>query len=186
MYVAYCKAKCKSSKRSTTVSSEEPGWPKQHAQVRAKLKLGTSKWTPGRTVPGVESERGRDLLDIAYQAYICKKEKDPTLELADVYVDVSQSAKHFPWIFRGLRSVTTSSVYFSFGRERLLHPQELFSVMGFGRPVFTQLSNSALQTMLGECMALPCVAVPLFGLITGAFPEKWSRTSGSENAALTE
>ena len=146
-------------------SSQSEGWQKASRAMRAKHKL-----TPFNehvyTVPSSAgfTARVKDLLDVGFQM----NSRNPEA----LFCDVSQSVQHTPWVRSKLRSITTSSRYWSYSAERLLEPQELLRAFGF-EPDCTGVSKHHLQNLLGECMSPPCIGIIILTLAT-CTPTLWT------------
>eukprot|EP00971_Amphidinium_carterae_P348147 6490349-Amphidinium_carterae.2 len=141
-------------------------WKNKHAEVRKKEKCeGIPCWAGTDTLqwPGLETQRVKDVINLAWQVNVKKLGAD-LINPFKLYVDVSQSGHHRPWVYGKLRSVTTSSVIFNFGARRCLLPEEVFAILGFDEAKFGTLSSFAKKDLVGECMALPCVAMCLAAL----------------------
>eukprot|EP00971_Amphidinium_carterae_P125035 2477218-Amphidinium_carterae.1 len=93
--------------------------------------------------------------------------------MSGVFVDVSQDGHLKPWTRHKLRSITTSTAWFSFDHKRLLLPEELFKVLGFNANT-SNMSASALSDLLGEAIAPPCLGILLMSILT-AIPGFWTR-----------
>ena len=81
--------------------------------------------------------------------------------LANVTVDVSQSLNRKPWNV-GVPTLTTSSLLFSFDRQRIICPAEHLRIMGFGTCNVSNLSSRQLRSLAGEAIALPAAALVLY------------------------
>ena len=104
---------------------------------------------------GISAHRERDVVDIAFA----------TTQDRDMWVDISQSASCRPWVtsksLGGLRSMCSSSVYFSAKQDRLLLSKEHMSLLGFniGSLSFQGLTAAGIRSLSGEAMAPPCVGL---------------------------
>ena len=100
--------------------------------------------------------------------------------MPEMYSDTSQDASCLPWCTNGLRSLTTSSEFWSHRLGRHLIPCELFTCVGFKKPQLTGLSHSMQKDLLGECMSVPASTVALLSLLT-SLPDYWSGLSSASH-----
>ena len=102
-------------------------WRKQHLQYRQENKLGATKpWSEaGMGMGGVRSAREKDLVEIVAG----KVRAEAFSSTSDLVADLSQSIARAPFS-KGVRCLTTSSQLFAFKLQRLLTPQEYWSIMG--------------------------------------------------------
>ena len=174
------KRKTVASTSATKAAQGSQEWRRHHQQVRDQTKCpakSANAWTKvhaKQLKPLGLTERCLDLIDLAHDVVTAKHREDA--DVSGLYLDLSQSGGHRPWTCEQLRSVTTSSHYFSYSLCRPIEPQELFGVLGFLKPQFGTLSFSCLKSMLGECMSLPCVGLIVYGLCVAGFPDKWAGT----------
>ena len=83
-------------------------------------------------------------------------------------VDVSQCISRKAWSKDQLRSMTTSSYYYHFGKGRCLVPREYMRALGFP-PVNTEgLEPGAIRNLAGEAMAPPAIALALLSVIAAS------------------
>ena len=88
-------------------------------------------------------------------------------DLTAILVDVSQDGGRRPWSGH-LRSMTTSSCFYSFSADRLLVGSEHMNIMGFPSHLNLQhLSESAVKDLIGEAFSLPTTSVVVLCLVTG-------------------
>ena len=142
-----------------------PKWRQQHTDMRMAegIPENAYKYTNDfyHTDMGPRDGRCADLVNLAYQVLT----KDGG-SVGDSFVDISQSGSRKPWMTDVLRSVTTSSCYWSFSRRRCLLQPEIFRIMGFMADTdYSDLSVGQLQDLVGACMALPSVGLMLLSLM---------------------
>ena len=61
--------------------------------MRQECGVGTGRWTPGRRLQDVTTERAVDLIDLTFQVI---QKSHPGHDMKNVYVDISQDGKHRP------------------------------------------------------------------------------------------
>ena len=131
--------------------------------MRAKL----PRRLPAFAMKGVQSQRAKDLVLLAAEHIAAKTDATgDELEkvLANYVVDFSQSAGRQPWSTM-LKPLTTSSQLYASGRKRKLVPLQHMLVLGFGKGISLEhCSNRAVCNLAGEAMALPNVAAILLAL----------------------
>ena len=163
----------KGIKRDSTgnvkVVGRTEAWRAKHEEVRVECGVGSALWTPGRRLDDVPTEPARDLLDLAYQVV---QKAEPGRDMSDCFVDISQDGKHRPWCRGYIRSITTSTKWWSFKLQRALLPEELLQILGFDGVELGSLSKAAISDLLAESIALPCLSVVLGSMVL-ALPDLW-------------
>ena len=108
--------------------------------------------------------------------------------------DVSQNLSWLRPDIPGASSVfCTGSRIYSFKEDRVLLAEELLGAVGWripGRqpPTCSSLSNHDLQDLVGECMALPCLAAAVWALILALgdrMPDAWSSCRAGQALAAS-
>ncbi len=177
-----------------------PCWHQQCSSIRAQLK---EEGFPDHAAHPAEdwrmrglsgTEREKEVLEVFYLANL----RAQGLTCADVagaadlrehlFCNISQNPA---WLHPGRTSrvpcVCTSTRLFSYGADRVVHPAELLNAMGWQQcdpkggkpslPLLGGLQESDLQDLAGECMALPPLALAIWGLLVStacAFPGLWA------------
>ena len=132
--------------------------------------------------------REREVLEVFLMA--ASLSKGLSLSTADLNIvrqeltaDVSQNLSWLRPDNPGVSSVfCTGARIYSFKEDRLLLAEELLAAVGWripGRepPTCRSLSNHDLQDLVGECMALPCLAAAVWALILAIgehMPSAWT------------
>ena len=109
-----------------------------------------------------------DTLDVIAASVLQRREHDRDhVALHDVLVDVSQSLLR-PTMSsaRGVAPcLTSSSVLYSYGHDRVVLPDELARMQGFGSIIWpSACTQRDEKRMLGSGMSLPCVGSILLAL----------------------
>ena len=74
-----------------------------------------------------------------------------------------------------MRTFTKTDMWYSFGRDRTLLPEERMAILGHGHCRDHNLTEKDMQSLVGEAMAAPNLAVVLYSVIVGAdLPKFWS------------
>eukprot|EP00971_Amphidinium_carterae_P231732 4599076-Amphidinium_carterae.2 len=160
--------------RKVPAQGASTAWQKKHDDVRKKENcVDVPPWSGTATLqwPGLESKRVLDVINLAWQVTVKKIGAD-VLNPFKLFVDVSQSGHHKPWVYGKLRSITTSSVIFNFGAKRCLLPEETFAILGFDGVDCSTLSGWVKKDLVGECMALPSIAMCLSALCSALQPNE--------------
>ena len=146
-----CQADRRAKQRSDDGSGRGRGWVAKHRQVRLELQLPPDQ---------VGAKREDDLIALAEQAAGVKQ-----MSMTTLFTDLSQCGGRRPWSST-IRSLTTSSVVYSHSLRRCLVPKELFNLMGYPRSLdLGGITQRQASDLVGESMALPCVAMPLLSLL---------------------
>ena len=122
------------------------------------------------------TDRRRELLDLAFLHTCVKKGVNPSDAMhkqsvrahvaTDLFCDISQNPYRRPWSTGALRCFTTSTMTYSFERDSIIDPEEAFKLHGFDAPPEGHgCSRDDLQDLVGNCMAVPCVAIALLALV---------------------
>ena len=172
----------KSSKahRNTLLKKGMLGWSlKPWTGVGAAAAASTQSVGGQITKPRVrgtgQTEAKKELLDCAFVFGCGKKNVDPVEAMrkqsarqraaANLFCDVSQGICRHPWTLDVLNCTTTSSVWYSFERDSILDPREIFRLHGFDTPPEDVCNFVELQGLIGNCMAVPSVGSVLHGLL---------------------
>ena len=146
----------RSYKESACGSGE--GWRGTHDAYRKKMgikQLGR-KWSDEHSTLGLQTERELDVVDTVAASGHSQR--------ADACVDVSQtlgrssSATCFPCL-------TTSSHFYVFSLRRAVMAREHLQILGFPSADVEGLTESAISSLAGEAMAVPCMAMVLASLL---------------------
>ena len=83
----------------------------------------------------------------------------------DLLVNLSQGVKRKPWTVGTIGRITTNSRWYSFDRDAVLQPEELWA--NYGRYVHwaTNLPLPTMQRLLGNCMAVQPMAAIVDAMI---------------------
>ena len=157
------------------------GWKKKHTARREAEGLEdipfSCRWSTRNAslCRGISaSARTLDVLDLAMEVTLKRK---PHLDEATaekmLFADVSQCGSRSPWTMSTLRSVTTSTDFFSFARKRAVLPAEVFRLLGFTKVNTRGLGAGDLKDLVGEAMPLPPMSVLIVSLLT-SIPGFWS------------
>ena len=167
-------ATAKEDEHASRVLSKK--WQKESLVERNELMVspGFSPWTSSAQFRGLGvtmNPRVKDLLDI----FIIRKMKEIQLpldklepHLKDCFVDVSQSHQRHTATRQGVnKCLTTSSLMYSYGQDRLLMPIEHIYLQGYPRSfkVPHHASATDLRDFAGEAMCLPCLATVMWSLM---------------------
>eukprot|EP00971_Amphidinium_carterae_P334572 6469927-Amphidinium_carterae.1 len=140
----------------------EKKWKAQHAVFKAQQKVPIIPWSG--SMEGINTERVRDLIHTTHSCLLAQGHRPE-----DFFVDVSQSLSRSPWCST-LRTLTTSSTYFSFAKGGIVHPSAHLRVLGLNFE--GTYSASAYKFLAGEAMAAPCVALASMALLM-SLPHCW-------------
>ena len=158
-------------------------WQVQSSTLRSAtgVSQGWNGWTslPGFRAEGISlTKRVRDLIDVGAAKHLMRSCGTVALdaatmkqELEHVYADVSQGHCRQPWtktsfcratqkcLTQASPCFTGSTIMYSYGKDRFVHPQEMARMMGW--PEDVELSSSISQCkykqMIGNSVALPCL-----------------------------
>ena len=186
--------------------AEEMSWKKQVDLQRSAWRL--------QGIPGHDSHplataalrglrgtaREREILEVYLMAASLAKglslnNADLHTASQDLTADVSQNLSWLRPDTPGVSSVfCTGSRIYSFKEDRILLAEELLGAVGWripGRqpPTCSTLSNHDLQDMVGECMALPCLAAAAWALILAIgdrMPDAWSSCGAGQALAVSQ
>lgn len=151
-------------------------WHKESLSERNSLNVspGYSPWTSRATFKGLGlplTDRIKDIIDIFVIRMM--KEKQKTVaelepDLVDCFIDVSQSHGRHCHSRDGMnKCLCTSSMLYSYGKDRLVLPVESLYMQGY--PVTLQVPRhvtaSQLRDFSGEGMCLPCIASVIWSLM---------------------
>ena len=84
-----------------------------------------------------------------------------------------------------MRRVLRNSRVYSYEHDRILSAYEVFRIYGWRDPVLQGLTERQAWDLVGDSMALPPLAVALFGLLLGARPharELWDEEPRASDA----
>ena len=158
----------------------------QAFRERVGVPLHFRPWTGREQFRGhglVSSARIAEVLDLAAIA-ICRQQGLTMREMTPLavrkvlrgaYIDVSQSVSRRAWAAAGqpLPTLTSSSVIYSFGADRVLLGRELCALHGFTSSLKlpASITDNDLRALVSNSMALPCVALVIWALmLTKQFP----------------
>ena len=143
--------------------------------VRKQLALpaGQAWMEAGGVCKGLTTIRAKDVVNVAYAALI--KAGVSVEQIQHYTVDTSQCVKRKTWGEK-VRNLTTSSCLFSFGKDRVLCPDEHYNVLGLEGVKLDGLSERQSKELAGQAMAAPCIALPLLCLIA-SLPNIWARAT---------
>eukprot|EP00971_Amphidinium_carterae_P335431 6471264-Amphidinium_carterae.4 len=124
--------------------------------MRAKVK-DMPRWSASNEMRGVNSQRARDLIDLACQM----QDKEDWGSSKFLTIDYSQSAERKPWSHSSCKSLVCASSLFICSRDRIAHPVEHAAMLGFDIKTmnFEGLSWSEIRDLTGDAMAAPTVGV---------------------------
>ncbi len=169
-------------------SQEFRKWKVHSSTVRAGLSVDPSfsPWTTreGTKLLGVPRNCPRvlDLIDIAYTAALRRNIKRPIKDrlfvdalIADLYVDLSQACQRKPWSDGGgLKTLTTSSIIYSFRLDLIIDSKALFKLHGFPDDLrLFSLSESSRRSLLGETWSLPCAGIAFYAFVLNSQAPWW-------------
>ena len=120
--------------------------------------------------------RVEGLIDVAIALSKGRRSEDRMPSMAhdhrdqqELFIDISQDVDRRPWSSPGLRSVTTSSEFFSLRHKRLLLPIEHYQLLGFAplrNPQDSKVSATQHRDLSGEAMSPPVVALAILGVLS--------------------
>ena len=150
---------CRLGRRASNAPKK---WPEQHTAFREKNSLAEegASWADTHELKGVSLEREKDLVNLVWSHM---RQRYPTLtsdQLSrELIVDVSQSICHNPWSMGKIRSLTAASRYYSYAADKVLNPQEQFSLLGFGPVSMEGLSRSQAFELASQAMSMPVITM---------------------------
>lgn len=139
-------------------------------------------WSNGMKMPS-ETPRVKALLDLVATErlmYACSNQQTPISEIKEfsqerkqellkhVFCDISQNPK-----FRSCTGndgvtgcLTTSTLLYSYGKDRMVLPFELMLFQGHrrGLKIPQDMKSSSLRSLAGEGMAVPCLGAIIWSL----------------------
>lgn len=155
-------------------------WRQRSAAIRESLLISPtySPWTRRNEFQGLgipHTQRVLDLLNVVtaerlYSLEIPFSARDSQIEeaMAESFVDVSQSHDRRPCSHQHgcLPTVTTSTLLYSFSKDSVVLPQELFMLHGFPRHMAIPpgMTQSNFRSMVGNGMCAPSLAQSLGAL----------------------
>eukprot|EP00435_Cladocopium_sp_Y103_P009938 s1246_g2.t1 len=158
--------------------ADDPKWKLQAMELRNTLPLDRRRATPWSNkarlqgLPG--TDRVKEMIDLAY---LCTEASlkaaglpsSPDQVTATLSVDVSQNAARKAW--GSLRTLCTSSSIYLYGQDRAMLPIEGLRLMGFGTRASRAggLSDGEVVDLVGNCMAVPSVALAQLALLAAGF-----------------
>ena len=148
------------TRRNTLIANWE------HMSSQAKTKLQVPKvvrgWTskPHIKLRGVP--RSQRMIDIINTAWEVKLQQSPVELLeqdmsTDFWCDLSQCISRSPWFTGTLRTLTTSSIIYSFERDLVLTGSDHMRLQGWPDRFLRGTPESDLQQLAGEGTSLPLV-----------------------------
>lgn len=144
-----------------------------------RIPVAFAPWTSSRNVRAeglTLTTRIKDIMDLVTAERMREQRvaaQHATRERLDelmqrTFLDVSQSHERRKFSHEGqiLPTVTTSSMLYSFGLDRVVKPEELFRWHGYPRTlVFPEcLSAASLKVLVGNSMSAPCLAQAILSL----------------------
>ena len=162
--------------RSVSATGMEK-WQQQAAALRESLPptlKDQRPWSPNARMQGLSAlPRQQELLDLAYletKSWLQKQGMDDSHQrvVKSLVADVSQNIGRKPW--GPMRTHTTSSMIYSFERDRLVIPAEGLRLLGFPNVarMVQGLSSADTVELVGQAMAVPSVTLAAAALIVGA------------------
>ena len=156
------------------------GWCKTHEAARRMERLPAISWRAQRYLTGVPPlERPRDVLDLCYQRYWKATEERYKKEGKDfqsligedgliacrLFADLSQDGRRKAFAPH-LRSMCSSSAYYTFDRDRMISPWEHLEFLGWhvSRLRLDGLTLHAVRDLAGEAMAAPSIGLAVTSL----------------------
>ncbi|CAE7321342.1 unnamed protein product [Symbiodinium sp. CCMP2592] len=134
-------------------------------------------WTPHMQGVGLpKSQRVLEVLDLfAWQALLQRTTASVALRMSfadkktmlqDAYVDVSQNPKFCSVNSPGkpVGCLTTSTILYSYGRDRVLIPQEYMLLQGHRRGYKLPASGNQVRQLAGEGICLPVLGVVIWAM----------------------
>ncbi len=124
------------------------------------------------------SERARRFIDLAcvtqcFQESVAPGGPDGPKCAQNVYVDFRHCVCRKPW--GRIRAVASSTVYHSFGKDRVFKATELTQRYRWPCPASKFISEPNIQDLVAECMPWPCTAVAMMAMIfTVPMPSMWA------------
>ena len=135
----------------------------KHEQLRKKWKIDSSgrRWSQEKPIRGSgQTERLTDCIDLCWQ-YVSQQGAFNSTD--EVLLDVSQDLERRPWATNRFPTMTRSTEFFSFTRQRVLAGAEYLQVLGFDVSAsglkLDKLSQHQLKDLAGDCMAPPSIAL---------------------------
>lgn len=158
-------------------------WKQSSAKWRQQLDMSKSyrPWTgrddfEGKGIP--HTPRILDLLDCVTAQkckHVAKDASSIKTAMEGVFVDISQShdRKCFSTTQGVLPTMTTGTMLYSFSRDSVVTPLEMFLLQGHGRQttIPDKMTDSDLRRLSGEGMAVPSLAAVIWSIhMTKQFP----------------
>ena len=160
-----------------------PQWQLQSYSIRSQLPADvrhSSPWSSaGFSLPGLKKvPRILEVLDLAVLGYLGEQlrpnmsMRDMQEQCSELFTDVSQNPARRSYTHRAQdqsnvsKCLTTSTVLYTHGRDRLVLPQELLYFQGHSLDVRVPpgMKASALRDLAGEGICLPCLATLIYAL----------------------
>eukprot|EP00971_Amphidinium_carterae_P342084 6481258-Amphidinium_carterae.1 len=160
--------------RPQAAKSSSEAWLKSHEKLRSKLQSGSSVlWCDTHELHGLPSTaRVVDALNLT--ASLFKNEnKDAGQE--QVLIDFTQDMSRKPFQAGAFRTITRTTEFYSFSRDRVVLPAEHLCVLGWCNVKLEELSPGEVKDLAGDGMALPVIGLVVLsmlcsGALTEAFP----------------
>ena len=111
---------------------------------------------------GLRTERTADVVRTVWKI-LCSTCDNPRSYVVDVSQDINRKA----WSTQ-LRSMTTSSFFYSYSKGRCLIATEYLRALGFPEVDVTFMEPSAVKNLAGEAMAPPAIALALLPVIAAS------------------
>ena len=155
-------------------------WMSQAKSIRESLwafdntKKASRPWSSHARMQGIScTPRHREILDVAFldaERNLVEHGLRTTREdiANNLFCDVSQNLSRKPW--GGLRTLTTSTILYSFQKDRLILPEEGLRILGFPSTstLVRGISQGDVSDIVGQAMAVPAVVLPTMALLLAA------------------
>lgn len=154
-------------------------WFVNSVKARAALGVDPSErpWTsrPDVRLRGVHgNQRNLELLDILYMQrakQLGVSFDNSTAVAAGLWADMSQDIHRQS--VHGMRTLTTSSIWYSFEMDRTLQASEYLFLLGYSSVNLANLSFNKVKDLAGEAMSLPSLAMVLYCTLLGCEIDVW-------------
>lgn len=114
-----------------------------------------------------DTGEGKLNLNLLKRGHEKERKQLPTI-MQNVYADVSQNPVRSPWTgSQGItHCLTTSSLLYTFARQRVVLPIELMYFQGHSREIRIPpgMLQASLRDLAGEGMCLPCLGTLIYSL----------------------
>ena len=133
-------------------------WIAKDKEVRQKENLGNYSWSLHHRLRGVPAvRRVHAVIDVAFLRAAKaggSASSDASSLQTPLYIDVSQCVTRRA-AAAGVKSMCSSSAFYSFSHDRMLLPAEHLALLGWNKPNLVGISPTATRDLAGAAMGLP-------------------------------